>query len=78
MKLDFEVEEARELLVFLIERMSKDAGLAAADVAALRKWRTSLRPGSETIREFTAKLNAELARTFETQRRSAIVRADWQ
>lgn len=78
MKIELEIEEAREVLVFLIERMSKEAGLSAADVAALRKWRASLRPGSETTQEFTAKLNADLARTLEGQKRSAVMKPDWR
>ena len=78
MKVELEIEEAREVLIFLIERMSKEAKLSAADLAALRKWRASLRPGSEMMREITSKVNADLARVLEAQKRSAIMKPDWQ
>lgn len=78
MKVEFEVEEARELLIFLIERMGKEAGLAANDVAALRKWRATLKPGSDAMREFTAKVNADLARVLDGQKRSAVMKPDWR
>jgi hypothetical protein len=78
MKIEFEVDETRELLVFLLERMTKEAGLDAKDLAAIRKWRATLKPGSETMREFTAKVNADLARVLETQRRSAVMKPDWR
>lgn len=78
MKIELEAEEARELLVFLIERMTKEAGLDANDVSAIRKWRATLKPGSETMREFTSKVNADLARVLETQRRSLVMKPDWR
>jgi hypothetical protein len=78
MKVELEVEEARELLVLLIEQMGKEAGLAANDAAALRKWRATLKPGSETIKEFTAMVNADLARVLEGQKRSAVMKPDWR
>ena len=78
MKVELEVEEARELLVFLIERMGKEAGLAANDVGALRKWRATLKPGSDTMRQFIANVNADLARVLEGQKRSAVMKPDWR
>jgi hypothetical protein len=78
MKLEVEVDETRELLVFLLERQVKEAKLSAADVAALRKWRATLKPGSEAMRDLTAKVNADLARVLEGQKRSAVVKPDWR
>jgi hypothetical protein len=77
-KLEFEAEEAREVLVLLVDRISKEVKLSAPDSAALRKWRATLRPGSETMREFTAKLNADLARVLEDQKVSAVKKPDWR
>jgi hypothetical protein len=78
MKVELELEEARELLIFLVERMGKEANLNAADTAALRKWRASLKPGSEAIRDLTARINLDLARLLEDQKRSAVMKPDWR
>ncbi len=78
MKVELEVEEARELLVFLIERLGKEAGLGAADLATLRRWRASVKPGSDAMREFAAEVNADLSRTLENQKKSAVIKPDWR
>jgi hypothetical protein len=78
MKVEVEIEEARELLVFLIERLGKEAGLGAADLATLRRWRASLKPGSDAMREFAAEINADLSRTLGNQKKSAVIKPDWR
>jgi hypothetical protein len=78
MKVEFEIEESRELLVFLIERLGKDAGLHADDLATLRRWRASLKPGSDAMRQFVAGVNADLSRTLENQKKSAVIKPDWR
>jgi hypothetical protein len=78
MKVELEVEEARQLAVFVIDRLVEDAALPAKDVATLRKWRTTLTPGSEGIRELTAKLNADIARALENKKKSSVVKPDWR
>ncbi len=78
MKLEIEIEEARELLVFLIERLGKEAGLSAADLATLRRWRASVKPGSDSMRVFVAEVNADLSRTLENQKKSAVIKPDWR
>lgn len=78
MKVELEAEEARQLAVFVIDRLVEDAGLAAADKATLRKWRAGLTPGSAGIKELTAKLNADVARGLENKKRSAVVKPDWR
>jgi hypothetical protein len=78
MKFEVEVDETRELLVFLLERQVKEAKLSAADVASLRKWRATLKPGSEAMRNLTAKVNADLARVLQGQKRSVVVKPDWR
>ena len=78
MKIEVEVEEARELLIFLLERMTKEAKLGAADLAAIRKWRATLKPGSEGMLAFTEEVNVDLARVMEGQKRSAVMKPDWR
>jgi hypothetical protein len=78
MRIELEVDETRELLISLINSIAHDSGLNAPDLTAIRKWRATLKPGSEAMREFTAKVNADLARVLEGQKRSAIMKPDWQ
>jgi hypothetical protein len=78
MRVELEIDEAHELLVSLINSITHESGLNSADLAAVRKLRATLKPGSELMREFTAKVNADLARVLETQKRSAIKKPDWQ
>jgi hypothetical protein len=77
-KVELEIEEARELLLFIAERIAKEAGLDDKDRAALTKWRTSMKPGSDAMRELTAKVNADIARSLENQKRSSVIKPDWR
>jgi len=78
MRIELEVEEARELFINVINSITHESGLNSADLAAVRKWRATLRPGSEAMREFTARVNADLARVLEGQKRSAVMKPDWR
>ncbi len=79
MKVEFEIEETRELFLFLCDRLIEDAGLAPADRATLRKWRgDSMRPGSSGMRDLHEKMNADLARTLENKKRSSVRKPDWR
>jgi hypothetical protein len=77
MKVELEIEEARELLLYITDRLAKDAGLDTKARAALSKWKTSMKPASEGMRELAAKINADLARALENQKRSAVRKPDW-
>jgi len=78
-KVEFEIEETRELLVFLCDRLIEDAGLAEADRATIRKWRAdSMRAGSPGMRELHEKMNADLARALENKKRSSVRKPDWR
>lgn len=78
MKVELEVEEASTLLLFILERLTEETDLDAADRKALAGWRTEMTPGSNGTRDLTAKLNADLARRLENKRRSAVVKPDWR
>jgi hypothetical protein len=77
MKVEFEIEEAREILLFIADKLAKDAQLDDKDRAALSKWKTSMKPASESMRELAAKMNADMARSLENQKRSAVRKPDW-
>ena len=78
MKVELEIEEAREVLLFIADRLAKEAGLHDKDRAALSKWKTTMTPGSEGMRELAAKINADIARSLENQKRSAVRKPDWR
>jgi hypothetical protein len=77
MKVELEIEEAREILLFVCERLAKEGKLPEKDRATLSKWKASMKPGAERMRELAAKINADLARSIENQKRSAVRRPDW-
>jgi len=78
-KVEFEIEETRELLVFLCDRLIEDAGLAEADRATIRKWRgDSMRAGSPGMRDLHDRVNADLARALENKQRSSVRKPDWR
>ena len=79
MKVEFEIEETRELFVFICDRLIEDSGLAEADQATLRQWRNdSMRPGSAGMRDLHEMMNADLARTLENKKRSSVRKPDWR
>jgi hypothetical protein len=78
MKVELEIEEAREIFLAVLEAIAEEAGLSGEDTAALGKWRTAMTPGSAAMRELAAKLNADLARALENKKRSAIIKPDWR
>ena len=79
MKVQLEPEEAREVLVLVVDRLLDEAGLSDGDRAALRRWRSQgMKAGAEGMRELTAKLNAEIERTLQTKAKSAVMKPDWR
>jgi hypothetical protein len=78
-RLELEQEEARELVVMIIDRLIEEAGLSDPDRASLRRWRSEgLKGGSEAMRELTAKINADIDRVLKTKEKSAVVKPDWR
>jgi hypothetical protein len=78
-RLELDSEEARELVVIIIDRVIEEAGLGDKDRATLRRWRSEgLRGGSEAMRELTAKMNADIDRALKTKEKSAVMKPDWR
>ncbi len=79
MRLELEAEEARELLVLLLDRLIEEAGLSEADRATLRRWHSEgMKAGSDGMKELTAKINADVDRALKSKERSAIMKPDWR
>jgi len=78
-RLELEREEARELVVMIIDRLIEEAGFGEQDRATLRRWRSEgLKGGSEGMRELSAKINADIDRVLKTREKSAIMKPDWR
>jgi len=78
-RLELEQEEARELVVMIIDRLIEEAGLGDQDRATLRRWRSEgLKGGSEAMRELTTKINADIDRALKNKEKSAIMKPDWR
>jgi hypothetical protein len=55
------------------------SGLSTEDRATLKRWRSgSMKPGSDGMKELSARINADLARTLQNKAKSAIMRPDWK
>lgn len=79
MRLEFEIEETKEVLTLMVERLSEEAGLGKDDLAKLRRWNSNeMRAGGSGMRELHEKVNAEIARTFRNKKKSAIRKPDWK
>jgi len=78
MKVELDAEECLELFSAIAERLLDEAALSVEDRAALKRWRsTSMKAGSDGMKELAAKINADLSRTLQNKAKSAIVRPDW-
>jgi hypothetical protein len=78
-RLELDREEARELLVLLVDKLIEEAGLSEADRATLRRWRSeSMKAGSDAMKELTAKINADVDRALKSKERSAVMKPDWR
>jgi len=78
MKLDLDVEEARELLWLIVQRLVHEAGLSDADRANVRQWFSEeMRLGSAALHALTDKLNADLERALRAKERSQLQKHDW-
>ncbi len=79
MKLELQREEAREVLVAIVDRLIEEGGLGDEDRAALRRWLSeSMKAGSDGMIELTAKMNADIDRALKTKEKSAIMKPDWR
>ncbi len=79
MRLELELEEGRELLSLIVDRLAKEAGLSDKDRATVKRWRSErMKAGSDGMRELTDKLNADLERTVKAKEKSAVQKADWR
>ncbi len=79
MRLELEQEESVQLLSLIVDRITREAGLATKDRAAVKRWRSErMKAGSDGMRDLTNKINADLDRALRTKEKSAVQKADWR
>jgi len=78
MKVELDVDEARELLWAVTQRVAHEAGLSDADRAKVRRWFSEeTRLGSAAMAALADKINADLERALRTKERSQLQKHDW-
>ncbi len=79
MRLELELEEGRELLSLIVDRLAEQARLSDRDRATVKRWRSEqMKAGSDGMKELSEKLNADLERALKTKEKSAVQKADWR
>ena len=79
MKIEFETDEAWDLMSLIVAKVADEVDLADSDRAKVRRWRSkSMQPSGEGLRVFTDKLNAALEETLVRKKRSHIRKPDWR
>lgn len=79
MRVEFETDEAWDLMSLIVARVVEEVDLADSDRAKVRRWRsTSMQPSGEGMRVFSDKLNAALEETLARKKRSHIRKPDWR
>ena len=79
MRLELEQEESAQLLSLVVDRITQEAALATKDRAAVKRWRSEqMKAGSDSMRELTDKINADLERALQAKAKSAVQRPDWR
>lgn len=78
MRVELDLDEARELLSLIVARLVEEVDLSDEDRARIRRWRSEeMRVGSDAMKVLTQKLNDDLARAMRAKERSPIQRHDW-
>ena len=79
MKVEFEADEAWDLMSLIVAKVAEEADLADSDRANVRRWRSeSMQPSGEGMRLLTDKLNAAFEETLARKKRSHIRKPDWR
>ncbi len=79
MKVEFEADEAWDLMSLIVARVAEEVDLADSDRAKLRRWRSApMQASGEGMRLLTEKLNAAFEETLARTKRSHIRKPDWR
>ena len=79
MRVEFDTEESWNLMNHVINTLVESAELSDADRAKIRRWKSDeMRVTSQEMKVLSAKINEDLAKTWERKSRSKIVKPDWR
>lgn len=78
MKVEFDIDEAWNLMSYIVYRIIEDTPLSDEDRAKIRLWRSEqMRQTGDQMRVLTEKINRDLNQTLQRKQRSYIQRHDW-
>jgi hypothetical protein len=79
MKVEFEVDEAWNLLNHVVNRLLDETQLTDADRARVRRWKSDeMRATSQEMRVLTSKMNEDMAAHMERKTKSQLRKPDWR
>ena len=79
MKVEFDTEEAWDLMNHLVGRLVEEVDLPDADKAKVRRWKSDeMRVTSQEMKVLSQKMNDDLAKAWERKSRSQIRKPDWR
>jgi hypothetical protein len=77
-KVEFETEEAWNLMSHIIARLIDEIELSDSDRAKIRRWKSDeMRVTSQEMRVLAQKINEDLARSLERKTKSQLRKPDW-
>ena len=78
MKVEFENEEAWNLMSHIVSRLLEETPLEDSDRARVRRWKSDeMRVTSQEMRVLTEKVNDDLKKMMERKTKSQLRKPDW-
>ena len=78
MKVEFETEEAWNLMSHVVARLIEETQLSDADRARVRRWKSDeMRATSQEMKVLTQKMNEDLLKVLERKTKSQLRKPDW-
>ena len=78
MKVEFDNDEAWNLMTHVVNRLLEEAPLSDADRARVRRWKSDeMRVTSQEMRVLTEKLNEDLQKAADRKSKSQLRKPDW-
>ena len=78
MKVEFENEEAWNLMSHVVSRLLEETPLEDSDRARVRRWKSDeMRVTSQEMRVLTEKINDDLKKMMERKTKSQLRKPDW-
>ena len=78
MKVEFDTDEAWNLMSHVVQRLLDEAQLSDTDRARIRRWKSDeMRVTTQEMRVLASKMNEEIAKTLERKTKSQLRKPDW-